>query len=113
MGLEHAMIKVITPLSGPGAAALAPFPDGIPVRFNPNEYSLVRNMNYADVNIPGLETSVVQFVRGETQTLALELYLDRSDRVAYRTPPASPTDAVGEGASAVGGASAPTGRTIR
>jgi hypothetical protein len=53
----------------------------IDVKFNPSEYTLTRNMNYAEVQIPGLATPLLQFVRGEAQTLALELFLDASDRV--------------------------------
>ncbi len=102
MGLEHATIKIVQTLAGTGQTLYAPYAsNGIPVRFNPNEYSLVRNMNYADVTIPGLDTSVVQFVRGETQTLALELFLDRSDRVGYTTPAAAGPG--GSGATPPGG----------
>jgi hypothetical protein len=54
----------------------------IEVRFNPSEYSIVRNVNYADIGVPGLATPIIQFVRGETQTLSLELFLDASDRLA-------------------------------
>jgi nucleoid-associated protein YgaU len=74
--LQHAKITFVTPLADrPGA------PTEINVKFNPSEYSLVRNMNYAETPIPGLANPVIQFVRGETQTLSLELYLDGSDRV--------------------------------
>ena len=108
MGLQPAKIKIVQTLSAPGQQLYAPFmPDGIPVRFNPSEYTLASNVNYADVNIPGLATSVVQFVRGETQTLSLELYLDRSDRVAYTQPAAAPSP-TGQGAAATGGGTAPT-----
>ncbi|MEO8699969.1 MAG: peptidoglycan-binding protein [Kofleriaceae bacterium] len=54
---------------------------GLQVRFNPTEYQLQRNMSYAEVQVPGLESPLLQFVRGEAQTLALELFLDASDRV--------------------------------
>ncbi|MEO8550436.1 MAG: LysM peptidoglycan-binding domain-containing protein, partial [Kofleriaceae bacterium] len=49
-----------------------------------------------------LATPIVQFVRGESQTLSLELYLDRSDRVAYTTPSAAPGPAA-QGAAAISG----------
>ncbi len=106
MGLVQAKLRVVTPLSGAGASAIAPFSDGIPVRFNPTEYSLTRNMSYAEVGIPGLSNPALQFLRGETQSLSLELYLDRSDRVAYVAPTAAGMAA--EGAGAVGGATAAT-----
>jgi contractile injection system tube protein len=104
MGLEQATIKIVQPLSGTGATLYAPYQaNGIPIRFNPNEYSLVRNQNYADVTIPGLATSVVQFIRGETQTLQLEIYLDRTDRVAYVTPASSSGTGGSSGATPSGG----------
>ena len=52
----------------------------VEVKFNPSEYSISRNMSYAEVQVPGLETPLLQFVRGEAQTLSLELFLDASDR---------------------------------
>lgn len=58
--------------------------EGLPVevKFNPSEYSISRNMSYAEVQVPGLETPLLQFVRGEAQTLSLELFLDASDRLS-------------------------------
>lgn len=56
--------------------------DSVEVKFNPTEYSISRNMSYAEVQIPGLSTPLLQFVRGEAQTLSLELFLDASDRLA-------------------------------
>jgi nucleoid-associated protein YgaU len=76
MGLQRAKIRFVTPLMERPSA-----PREIEVKFNPNEYSIARNINYADVPIPGIANPVIQFVRGETQTLSLELYLDASDRV--------------------------------
>jgi hypothetical protein len=102
MGLEPAKIRILTPLRGPNAT------DEIRVRFNPNEYSLVRNMNYAEATVPGLSNPVVQFVRGETQTLSLELYLDRSDRVAYA--PRTTAAQASEGVGAAGGSTTQTSR---
>jgi nucleoid-associated protein YgaU len=103
VALQHAKLKIVQALSGPGQTLYAPYQaEGIPVRFNPAEYTLARNQSYADVNIPGLETTIVQFVRGETQTLGIEIYLDRSDRVAYVTP-AAPEVPGAQGATPPGG----------
>lgn len=52
----------------------------VDVKFNPSEYSISRNMSYAEIQVPGLTTPLLQFVRGEAQTLSLELFLDASDR---------------------------------
>jgi hypothetical protein len=46
------------------------------VMFNPEEYTLNREINYAQSVIPGLSGPVLQFVAGNMQTLEMELFLD-------------------------------------
>ena len=41
----------------------------IPVMFNPEEYTVNREINYAQSVIPGLSGPVLQFVSGNMQTL--------------------------------------------
>ena len=53
--------------------------DRYPVQFNPSEYTLVRDINYAQANIPGLSAPILQFVSGNLQTLDMELFLDSSE----------------------------------
>jgi nucleoid-associated protein YgaU len=48
----------------------------IPVMFNPEEYTLNRDINYAQTAIPGLSAPLIQFVNGNLQTLEMELFLD-------------------------------------
>ena len=48
----------------------------IPVMFNPADYALNRDINYAPSTIPGLSGPVLQFVAGNLQTLEMELLLD-------------------------------------
>jgi len=48
----------------------------IPVQFNPEEYTLNRDINYAQAAIPGLSGPILQFVNGNLQTLEMELFLD-------------------------------------
>lgn len=48
----------------------------VKVLFNPTEYSIDRGVSYAEQQIPGRDLPVLQFVRGEIQTLSLELLLD-------------------------------------
>ena len=48
----------------------------IPVMFNPEEYTLNRDINYAHAAIPGLSAPILQFVSGNLQTLDMELFLD-------------------------------------
>jgi nucleoid-associated protein YgaU len=49
------------------------------VMFNPTDYSIDRGASYAELDVPGLKTPILQFVRGEAQTLSLALFLDGSD----------------------------------
>jgi nucleoid-associated protein YgaU len=48
----------------------------IPVLFNPEEYSLKRDIGYAQATVPGLSAPILQFVSGNLQTLDMELLLD-------------------------------------
>lgn len=50
----------------------------IGVMFNPDNYAITTNMLYPDISVPGLRSPLIQFVRGEAQTLAVELFLDQS-----------------------------------
>jgi hypothetical protein len=59
------------------------------VMFNPNQYSLDKTNQIAEVGIPGLDAPILQYVRGNTRTLTMELFFDtyekRSDVTAYTT----------------------------
>jgi hypothetical protein len=48
----------------------------IPVMFNPEEYTVNQDVNYAQTAIPGLSAPLLQFVHGNMQTLQMELFLD-------------------------------------
>jgi hypothetical protein len=54
-------------------------PEGIAVMFNPTEYTVSRGVSYAEIAVPGLQVPLLQFVRGDAQTLSVELFLDRTD----------------------------------
>jgi nucleoid-associated protein YgaU len=64
MGLEKATIT--NTVSG----------ERIPVMFNPEEYTLNRENNFAQVGVQGLSAPIIQFVHGNQQTLDIELFLD-------------------------------------
>jgi len=51
----------------------------VPVMFNPDLLTVTTNMLYPDISVPGLRTPLLQFIRGEARTLAVELFLDQSD----------------------------------
>lgn len=50
--------------------------DQIPVLFNPEEYTINRENNFAQMAIPGLRAPLLQFVAGNMQTLEMELLVD-------------------------------------
>lgn len=62
--------------------------DRILAMFNPEEYSLNKDNNYASQAIPGLTSPLLQFVHGNLQTLDMELFFDTfeaQDDVRTRT----------------------------
>jgi len=73
MGFELATLTNVSKL---------PLPAPIAVQFNPTEYGIDRGASYAELAVPGLRTPLLQFVRGEAQTLSLELFLDGTDQRA-------------------------------
>src|SRR4051794_275026 len=46
------------------------------VLFNPTQYSIDKANQIAEAGIPGLEAPVLQYVHGNTRTLAMELFFD-------------------------------------
>ncbi len=73
-------------LTNVSAAPGSPDASPILVQFNPTEYGIDRSVHYADLNVPGLGMPLLQFVRGETQTLNLELLLDAYDQRTSTDP---------------------------
>jgi nucleoid-associated protein YgaU len=47
-----------------------------PVMFNPEEYTVNRDNNFAQTAVPGLSAPLIQFVHGNMQTLEMELFVD-------------------------------------
>lgn len=50
--------------------------DQIKALFNPSQYSIDKSNTFASMQVPGRESSIIQFVRGESETLSLELFFD-------------------------------------
>ncbi len=48
----------------------------VPFLFNPAQLSVEKSNHFAEINIPGLSTSVLQFVRGNSRTISMELFFD-------------------------------------
>jgi hypothetical protein len=70
MGLQRAIIEIDSRDRGPN------LPASIPVQFNPTEYTLGKGAQIAEIAIPGIDSPILQFVRGQTETLSLELFFD-------------------------------------
>jgi len=73
MALEHAIVEILDADAVDGERGLSRY---LPVEFNPTEYTLTKGAQIAEIAIPGLDSPVLQFVRGQTQTLKLELFFD-------------------------------------
>ncbi len=51
----------------------------IEVAFNPTEYTLDKGAQIAEIAIPGLDSPILQFVRGQNEKLSLELFFDTTE----------------------------------
>lgn len=70
--LQHAQFQRLTPSGSPDGPPLS-------VQYNPTEFTLTKNAQIAEVTIPGLDSPILQFVRGQTETLTLDLFFDTTD----------------------------------
>src|ERR1700755_3376770 len=50
--------------------------------FNPEEYSLNRDNNFASQAIPGLSSPLIQFAHGNLRTLDMELLFDTYEKLS-------------------------------
>src|ERR1700730_17520425 len=66
----------------------------IPVMFNPSEYTVAQDINYAKAAVPGLSQPILQFVNGNVPTLEMELFLDTNEaaQINGRTVAAAGSD---------------------
>lgn len=51
----------------------------ISVQFNPTEFTLTKGAQVAEINIPGLDTPLLQFVRGQSEMLTVDLFFDTTE----------------------------------
>jgi len=73
---KPAKATLLVSWQGPGD----PNPEPIPVQYNPTELSFDKSAQLAEVTIPGLDTPLQQFVRGQAEKLSMELFFDTSDQ---------------------------------
>ncbi len=66
----------------------------IPVLFNPTDYTVSQEINYAQAAIPGLSQPLLQFMNGNLPTLDMELFLDTNEatQINGRTVAAAQSD---------------------
>jgi len=57
----------------------SPVGSPLEVAYNPTEYTLNKGAQLAEIPIPGLDSPMLQFVRGQAETLALDLFFDSTD----------------------------------
>lgn len=97
MALARAAIEPIRPRG-----------DAIECLFNPSQYALDASNQLAEIGVPGLPAPVLQFVRGASRSLTVELLFDAVEprQVGGRT-----VDEVGPLTDAVYGLLAPTAQT--
>lgn len=60
--------------------------DFIPVQYNPTEFILSKTNQLAEIPIPGLDTPLLQFIRGQSEVLTLDLFFDTTDKGTDSTP---------------------------
>ena len=48
----------------------------ITVLFNPTQYNLDKSNQFAEVGVPGLASPILQYVRGNSRTLTMDLFFD-------------------------------------
>ncbi|MGO9227916.1 MAG: LysM peptidoglycan-binding domain-containing protein [Bryobacteraceae bacterium] len=54
--------------------------DTIEALFNPERYTVTKGVQFAEIGIPGLDSPVLQFVRGQNEKIQMELFFDTTDQ---------------------------------
>jgi hypothetical protein len=74
MALEKATIRLYDPDS------MSVHGDKIEVLFNPTQYRLSRSNQFGEVAVPGLPASLIQFGKGNSSTLTMQLFFDTYEK---------------------------------
>jgi nucleoid-associated protein YgaU len=65
------------------ASIVATYSDGsmeiMDVQFNPTEFTLEKGAQLAEIAIPGLDSPLLQFVRGQNEKLTVDLFFDTTE----------------------------------
>ena len=54
-------------------------PEDIHVQYNPTEFTLDKSAQYGEIGVPGLDSPLQQFVRGQAEKLTMDLFFDTTD----------------------------------
>jgi nucleoid-associated protein YgaU len=73
--LQHALVTLEEADADTVAEELGVEKDFV-VQFNPTEYGLEKSNSYAEITIPGLDSPLLQFANGNSETLNFELLFD-------------------------------------
>jgi len=73
MALSKARIEILDKEAINAAVGLTEFID---VEFNPTDYTLAKSAQIAEIGIPGLDSPLLQFIRGQNEKLTLDLFFD-------------------------------------
>jgi len=76
MPLVKAVIEVLDRDAVDPSRGLLPF---IPVQFNPTEYTLEKGAQIAEIAIPGIDSPILQFIRGQNEKLTLDIFFDTTE----------------------------------
>lgn len=64
------------------ATMVAVYSDGprsFPIQYNPTELTFEKGVQNAEINIPGLDSPILQFIRCQNERLTLELFFDTTE----------------------------------
>jgi len=53
--------------------------ESMEVQYNPTQFTLSKGVQYAEVAIPGLDAPIQQYVRGQAETLKVDLFFDTTE----------------------------------
>src|SRR5688572_32593262 len=76
MALVKAVIEVLDRKAVDPPKGLLPY---LPVQFNPTEYTLEKGAQIAEIAIPGIDSPILQFIRGQNERLTLDLFFDTTE----------------------------------
>lgn len=74
MALEKAIIRKYDPDS------MSVEGEGVEVLFNPTQYRLSKSNQFGEVAVPGLSASLIQFGKGNSSSLSMQLFFDTYEK---------------------------------